>query len=549
MIGSEISMPKNIKKTFQTPLNLIFDYPVHWSKYKVLRDFVQNFYDAVGWIDWRSRFSYQVENDKLLLHVKNVGFSYEWLLHIGASTKREDTKNYAGYFGEGFKIASLCAVRDHGWNVFLESRDWSLDVVTSDINVDNKILKTLAYNIQLFENELVDTSLVIENFHDFDILKTVLLSFYHPENELFGEKIFDSEKIAVYYRSQIEMPRGYPQTYRSYGQGIVFSAYQALGSFHGNLIFCLHDHKKHDRERTTFYSMDVIDLIQSTVWHLPPEASATVLKTLRKRWYERPKKRYDFDSWYKIIRVLCQNTARCSEQRKQWIHDYPELLVAENVRKTNISAYNKRRQALVWLRDNGGISRLVQDGFLAFGYRTLEDACADDDGYSVTRPPTFPELRYIQILEDMVRAILPDWPDHATLPPTEILKYGKGSWQGMATCHAIKDKQMKYRELSLRYRLSRVALQEHLLHPGLLANALSTYLHELAHVFGTDGSAGFSRALSMLMEAVIENARLIAAYEQQWDALLEGAGEQPSQERQVRADPKGLRKESRPGQA
>lgn len=31
-------------------LNLILDYPVRWSKYKVLRDFIQNFYDALNWL-------------------------------------------------------------------------------------------------------------------------------------------------------------------------------------------------------------------------------------------------------------------------------------------------------------------------------------------------------------------------------------------------------------------------------------------------------------------------------------------------------------------
>ena len=36
-------------------LNLIFDYPVRWSRFKVLRDLLQNFYDAVGHREWQQR--------------------------------------------------------------------------------------------------------------------------------------------------------------------------------------------------------------------------------------------------------------------------------------------------------------------------------------------------------------------------------------------------------------------------------------------------------------------------------------------------------------
>ena len=70
-------------------LNLIYDYPVKWSKYKVLRDLIQNFYDAVRYQEWHERFSWWREGDQLGLEAKNVSFSYDWLIHIGASTKRE----------------------------------------------------------------------------------------------------------------------------------------------------------------------------------------------------------------------------------------------------------------------------------------------------------------------------------------------------------------------------------------------------------------------------------------------------------------------------
>ncbi len=143
-------------------LNLIFNYPVRWSKFEVLRDLVQNFYDAVRYADWDCRFSYGIVDGKLFLTAAEVGFSYDWLVHIGASTKRDDTGSHAGYFGEGFKIASLCALRDHHCNIELCWRNWRLRVTTADLELDRRNLKSLAYHVWR-SMSLLPTHSTIEN--------------------------------------------------------------------------------------------------------------------------------------------------------------------------------------------------------------------------------------------------------------------------------------------------------------------------------------------------------------------------------------------------
>ena len=99
------------------PLNIVKTYPVKWTKYNVFRDYIQNFYDSVGYCLWKDRFCFEYSNGLLSMWVEDICFSYEWLLHIGASTKTDAFLNNAGYFGEGFKIASLCAVRDYRWKI------------------------------------------------------------------------------------------------------------------------------------------------------------------------------------------------------------------------------------------------------------------------------------------------------------------------------------------------------------------------------------------------------------------------------------------------
>ena len=40
-------------------LNLVMTYPVHWSLYMVMSNFVQNFYDAIGKEDFIKNFYYE----------------------------------------------------------------------------------------------------------------------------------------------------------------------------------------------------------------------------------------------------------------------------------------------------------------------------------------------------------------------------------------------------------------------------------------------------------------------------------------------------------
>ena len=159
-------------------VNIVMTYPVHWTKYQVLRDFVQNFYDAVGYNDWRQRFCYEYENSVLSMWIENVSFNYEWLMHIGASTKTGQSKGCAGFFGEGFKIASLCGFRDWGWGIQMMSGDWHIDVTEMDQLIDQTHVKMLAYNISSV-HKAEETRLVLNNItlSDYELFKTVLDSF------------------------------------------------------------------------------------------------------------------------------------------------------------------------------------------------------------------------------------------------------------------------------------------------------------------------------------------------------------------------------------
>lgn len=132
---------------------------------KVFRDFIQNFYDSVSYKDFQERFSYEYDSNEkvLILRCSDVSYSYEWLLHIGASSKTNSEENMAGYFGEGFKIASLCAKRDFGFEIEASSRNWCINVVESEVSIDGNSVKSLAYELELNEEEQSDSVLILRN--------------------------------------------------------------------------------------------------------------------------------------------------------------------------------------------------------------------------------------------------------------------------------------------------------------------------------------------------------------------------------------------------
>ena len=206
-------------------LNIVLSYPIKWTKYQVLRDIVQNFYDDIGVNNFGNLFKteYKTNEKILILSTTSKGFSYEWLLHMGASTKQDEPGKFAGLFGEGFKVASLCALRDYNWKINIRSRNWSIEVCTLSTTVDGKLLEQLAYNVLEDCSYSTETVLTIQPFskEDAGLFEEVVLGFYYPENPLFGSCIFENKYAAIYERSRQPKPACMPASINMHGDGIV----------------------------------------------------------------------------------------------------------------------------------------------------------------------------------------------------------------------------------------------------------------------------------------------------------------------------------------
>ncbi|HEY5561591.1 MAG TPA: hypothetical protein VIK72_07500 [Clostridiaceae bacterium] len=510
-----------MKITKVLPLNLIFDYPINWSKYKVLRDFIQNFYDSVSYKNFNNSFSYKILEDNILeLRCKDVAFNYNWLIHIGASSKREDKGKFAGYFGEGFKMAALCALRDYAWNVTMSSQNWSLEVTSTITEIDTKKLTTLAYMVEETDISQKDTVLRISNFkgQDLNIFIAAVYTFYYKENPLFGQLIWEDEMCAIYRRSKLQKPKEFPYAYKSSRNGIVFGAYQALGALDLPFVFCLHSYRNDDRDRNYFSDIDEINILVGAIRNVPPSVALVLLEDYKKYWYTYPKSKYGYDSFYTVIKNLIKRLALSSNQVSIFITSNPRLLVAEETKNSNIASKNRRKQALSWLRVQDENYNLVQDSFQYLGVNTLEEKCNANNGFTLICPPNSTELKYINVLEVCVSELFKDFLNIKELPVCQVIANSQASWNGMADCLKLKEKKYNKYGYRIRYELPHVSIKRIFLNKDNFDNALSTYLHELTHAFGGDSSVGFSRALTKVLNITIFNLTEINKYKKLWES-------------------------------
>ena len=450
-----------------------------------------------------------------------MSFSYQWLIHIGGSTKQEDkVKKSAGYFGEGFKIASLCALRDYNWNIDTSSSNWTLDVITTDLIIDNKNISALAYEVCIDLPFNKDTTLNITNFYEDDIEMFVctLNSFFYKENPLIGDAIFENDICGIYYRSKVDKPSDYPRTYDLSGNGIAFAAFQALGSLDLPVVISYNDYINDDRDRNFFSKIDIVNLLVNCIRQVDSKTAFLLLNMLQKYWYTYPNAKYGYNSYYTVVKNLIFRISSDFELSNEFRVLNTNLLTADKIEACDFSKTRDRSFSLTWLKNNPQY-KLVQDNFSLLGYNSLEDVCSENNALPIVRYTTEKEQKYIDILEHTAKKILGNFLPFETFPAYKIIQNTSSSTRGyveiiklnktIKTCYGFRFKLM----------LSTMCLKQDILKKHSFNTAFSTFIHELCHCFGGDKSEAFSYALTQALDIILKNSIIIIESNQLWDEL------------------------------
>lgn len=501
-------------------VNIVMTYPVHWTKYQVLRDFVQNFYDAVDHNLWRNVFCYECKDRILSMWIKDETFNYEWLMHIGASTKTNNKNGYAGFFGEGFKIASLCAFRDYDWSIQMMSDDWHIDVAEIEQSIDKTPVRMLAYKVSTVEQKN-ETKLILKNIstEDYELFQTVLDSFFCPDNPIMGEMLWNDNEGAVFLRSKTPINIDLPFT-RDFGRkGAVFCGYQMLGTNPFDLVVCLHKYKKVDRERRSLYSFKVIDVFEEIAQYVDSQCAMIMLEKMRRYWNTYPRKNIDIHSWSATVNALIRKVAYSPEVRSVFVNKYDNILCLKKV--NSISEKNRRWQARAWLNRQEKKYVLAKDTFKILGYPTIEEECDRHGGFVVDDDADEFQKQCFIVLEDVCKEVFAGFFEFGTIPERKIIINSRAAYHGMAVIYKKKKQLLNTKGIWIRYDIGKLYLKSEIFVADGYYDGLSTYVHEMCHVFGGDSSASFSLALTFSTELLMENQEEVLRGKHKWNQLFE----------------------------
>ncbi|MBO4369635.1 MAG: hypothetical protein J5803_06010 [Desulfovibrio sp.] len=503
------------------PLNIVKTYPVKWDKYKIFRDFIQNFYDSVPRNKWKKRFNYGYSDGVLEMSVDDISFSYEWLMHIGASTKRNQNGN-AGYFGEGFKIASLCALRDYGYSVKMASSTWSLDVGFYSSEIDGQEVEMLGYALEKDLPDAKKTKLLLANVTDSDmnVFRVCLLSFYYPENPILGQVLWESAYGAVSLRSTYPIDPQLPCVSEFGRKGAVFCGYQMLGTNPFDLVVCLHAYDQRDRERKHLYSFDIVDVFKDISRRVSSSCAMVMLEKMRRYWTSYKRKNIDITSWSTVIDILVERVCSSEKSKRAFVEKYPRILCLNKV--YGIDALNERRQARDWYRSFCyGEYIFAKGSFSAFGYKTLECFCRENGGFvEECDVNTEIERKCFILLDEFINAVYHDFFVFEEKVEARIIKNETAIFSGMASLTKIKKKFINCSGNTVRYNINYVYLKKSLFEKDAYYKALSVYIHELCHMFGGDASKSFSYALTNAMTLLLHNTDAVEFYHKRWLELF-----------------------------
>lgn len=481
-------------------VHLVATYPVRWNEFATLRDFLQNFFDAAGAQEFDRAVSISRENDSTLIEMTGNGFALDWLLHMGASTKTGGAPgSTAGYFGEGFKIAALCALRDFAWRVEMGSREWSAEVVLAPDKIDGTPVRILSYDVKGTNTRPTRTWLRLGHtsgaVHDM-LCGAVRCSFCFTGNPLLGSLLYAQHGVSVWARSPVPLPRDLPYRLSGNHPGLLFLAHQARATLPVPFVVSMADDRDHDRDRPSLYDFQMVDAMARAANRVSPDVAMRLLESLRAHWGEQTPTKYRVGRWANVVSALVRRLSASHAASSQFLTAHPEVLVLAPIRRRSMPERNRRAAALAWARSHRASTTLVQSAFASLGFPTVEAACAAADGYPKPVPTSTELRRRLGLLERFVATEFLLLFEEVPAPAVDIMDATRAGWRGSAELFPAADQRWSLTGRRIRFRVPRIVMPLGELSSSNPHGALATYLHERCHIFGGDASAGFSAALT-----------------------------------------------------
>jgi hypothetical protein len=465
---------------------------VRWNEMQIARDMLQNFYDA-------NRDNLQAV--AATLHDRDVrinapaGFDLDRLFYLGS----EKTSDDIGQYGEGFKAAATCLLRDHGVTPIGISGKTLVQVRLADAAVPNTKLRPLVYDFYTITPTFPGALLVLPSCSP--LLARELLQgmahFFFEQNPLLGGKIWESwdHHYGLYHSQGADGHIFYRQLKRATIPGLpVIPVIHKASSRIDKKV-------EQDRDRNAFE-----DAVLNICYDVFARGSAVnevvvvaILEASKPFW----------ERGHPLLSALA------SRRQTNLLTIGTKALFAEkyySAAASHDSATKLRYEQVEapWKLEG---RRQLPSYFTKFGVPSAathlvsirEKALAEEQ--QKARAITRAEHDSMRVLQ---RALNDLAPALGRLFATKHVRYSVADTE--AILGALKH-GLGYQSIGV-YLAAAVFTED-------FAKALSIFLHEHAHIFGYDGSRGFTDALTELVEAVIRHRELLESYEHDWETARE----------------------------
>lgn len=475
--------------------NVTTAWGVDWDELYIARDLLQNFYDANK--DNVDQIIIERLADNTIIITGANRFNLKKLFYLGSEKTSEDV----GKYGEGFKAAAVCLLRDYNISPIAVSGSDIYVIHLSESAVPGTKMYPLVYDYYVSNFSTPGTKLILENCSPLlaETLQQGLSSFFFTKNHpIVGEFVarINQGNIKVYQSKN--------------GEGYIYFE-KLLRAELGKdlpLVFVFNypyvDIKRkigRDRDRRTFSTPSDLKVFYSKMDFEGYQVKKILEITKPSLWGK--------GKGHEIFRHM--SGWRIEEETKTLFGD--KYFAKSSTSKLD----NLIKQAKIEeLEENWKLQGRIclPSYFHEFGVISaksyLEDIdkkAKEEERIREQRKPTPAELKGIQLCAEIMDLVAPE------------VKY---VFDRSQTVYTIGETESVLGELKdgRSYHSREVYLAAKIFTTDF-AEFFSIYIHEHVHIFGHDGSRGFTDSLTRIIESIITYRNRFDSYQRKWEEIRE----------------------------
>lgn len=466
---------------------------VDWDEEMIARDLMQNFFDANR--DCLDRVIVRSERTSVEV-IAPTEYDLKRLFFIGS--EKDPAFGDVGQYGEGFKAAATCFLRQGHNAIVAASRSRVLCIRIGEQSVAGTDLYPLVYDFFAVDTLLPGNRLWLLGASKKlgMAMQTALSHFFHERNPLIGSQICCYGSDFQVYRSTT--PHGH-MFYRNLKRGEIpdLPLVLVLNKPYANIekkIAQDRDRKAFGEElRDAFYKVWASKYFNGHTQRIHP-----VLEASQHLW--------DAGKGHPLLAAIAASNWRDDHREKL----FGDQFFARSNDSDTAEQLQLRSMETEWLRQG----RIALPAYFSklgalSARRHLNDLKAKAQAEAVGRYQRSPTPAEWDGLNLMDRVLM------------ELAKPIRDQFHNR-TQYSVADTEEILGQLkaSRSYGTRSVFFSAQVF-VSPFSRALAVYLHEHAHIFGHDGSRGFTDALTELLEVTVKFRKAFDAYEAQWDGVRE----------------------------